>query len=1137
MTYPRLHEVIPSTGLKVLVDPDEPSLDIVFIHGFTGHPERTWTHKRGDVRHCNEHNNFNESAEPPLKARKLNLFSRSHQGGGDSYTAVYWPRDLVPATIPNARVLTYGYDTHIRHWLGPPVSRNTVCDIAWDFLVALEAERRLEPSRPILFIVHSLGGIVVKEALRRSSGCRIAQTHLRGIFESTVGIVFFGTPHGGADPRGVLQCIAEKVIKAAGFDVNEHIVSTLLPSSERLRELRDEFIPMAHQEKWIIHSFQEQLGVKLLSGHKVVEDTSSYLSLPTIETTEHIGRNHMDMCRFTGLEDVEYRKVAAALRRMITEVSGKSRRGQIASVNAEQKRMLLDSLRFDQIDARQVTIKNAHAKTCKWLLKKAEYLDWLDVTKLGEHHGFFWIKGKPGTGKSTLMKFALANARRTMKDRIIVSFFFNARGEDLEKSTIGMYRSLLLQLLERVPELQCVLDSLGFTTWSSSGYHQYSVESLKELFGEAIQSLGRFSVACFIDALDECDERQIRDMVSFFEHVGEIAVSAGVRFQVCFSSRHYPHITIKIKNGLGLVLEGQEGHNQDITNYLDSELKIGHSKLAEQIRGQLQEKASGVFMWVVLVVEILNKEYDGGRIHALQQKLRDIPGDLHELFRDILTRDYQNRNELLLCIQWVLFARQPLKPEQLYFAILSGVEPDVLSSWNSDEITMDVIQRFILNSSKGLAEITKSKTPTVQFIHEAVRDFLLQKNGLGEVWPGVENNFQGRSHERLKWCCLTYMAIDTAAHLDLSKPLPKASSMEATVLRQSATTAFPFLEYAVRNVLYHANVAAGNGLAQGDLIEGIQLANWIMLDNLFEKHEVRRHTPKASFLYILAEGNMSNLIRLHPRKLSYLEIGDERYGPPLFAALAHGSNEAVGSFLTVEAENQCTSTALHELYNQYCQGGNKKANFGRDFRFSRRRTVISYVVEHDDEILLAFLLATGKVDADSRDKDGRTPLSWAAGNGQEAIVKLLLATGNVDADSRDKNGRTPLWWAAINGHEAVVKLLLATGNVDADSRDNDGRTPLWWAARKGYEAVVKLLLATDNVDADSRDKDGRTPLWWAAKYGHEAVVKLLLATDNVDAHLRDNAGRTPLWWATTDGHEAVVKLLLATDKHRRGLER
>ena len=152
--------------------------------------------------------------------------------------------------------------------------------------------------------------------------------------------------------------------------------------------------------------------------------------------------------------------------------------------------MLLDSLKFDQIDARQMTIKNSHAKTCKWLLKNSEYLDWLNATKLGEHHGFLWIKGKPGTGKSTLMKFALTNARKTMKDRIVISFFFNARGEGLEKSTIGTYQSLLLQLLEWLPALQCVFDSLGLSSSRISIYHQWSVKSLKTLLEQAIKRLG-----------------------------------------------------------------------------------------------------------------------------------------------------------------------------------------------------------------------------------------------------------------------------------------------------------------------------------------------------------------------------------------------------------------------------------------------------------------------------------------------------------------------------------------------------------------------------------------------------------------------------------------------------------------------
>ncbi|CAN9251157.1 unnamed protein product, partial [Alternaria alternata] len=509
-------------------------------------------------------------------------------------------------------------------------------------------------------------------------------------------------------------------------------------------------------------------------------------------------------------------------------------------LNGEQRHNLLDSLRFSQIDARQMTIKTAHAKTCRWLLKSEQYLSWLDKTKVGEHHGFLWIKGKAGTGKSTLMKFALVNAPKMMKDHIVISFFFNARGENMEKSTIGTYRSLLLQLLERLPPLQSVFGSLSLSSSSSSADHQWNAESLKTLLEQAMRGLGDSSVVCLIDALDECEEEQVRDMIQFFEHMGDLAVSNGICFQVCFSSRHYPHITIR--NGLELVLEGQEGHSQDITNYVETELKIGKSKIAQQVRAELQEKASGIFMWVVLVVGILNKESDRGQVHALRRKLREIPGDLHELFRDILTRDTHNKDGLVLCIQWILFAKQPLSPEQLYHAILSSIDLEAVTEWDPEEITQDVVKRFILDSSKGLAEVTASKEQRVQFIHESVRDFLLKENGLGKIWPEFGSNFQGQSHERLKQCCFNYISIDVATPLEIPDNLPKASSQPAASLRKSATQTYPFLEYAVHNVLYHADIAESGSISQAGFLDDFPLPRWVKLDNLFEKHEVRRHT-------------------------------------------------------------------------------------------------------------------------------------------------------------------------------------------------------------------------------------------------------------------------------------------------------
>ncbi|KAK0735049.1 hypothetical protein B0T26DRAFT_798734 [Lasiosphaeria miniovina] len=559
------------TGLTVLFEPKEPSVDIVFVHGFTGHPARTWTCKKGDLPTVDGDVEDEDDLEPPVpdsRSQKFNPFSKSSPAkGAKSKTApVCWPRNLLPISIPHARVLAYDYDTNMRHILGSPLNRNTVYDIAKDLLLILEADRRQEPARRLLFVAHSLGGIVVKKLLRQAS-CQ-TDLDLRKVFDSTTGIVFFGTPHGVADPCGFVQHVAA-----------ETMIGSL-----------------------------ESIGIKVLEGRKVVDDNSSCLNAPLIERTQYITRNHMDMCRFTGLGDVEYTKVVAALDRILSREPlsfRRPKRTRAKSLTSDELKELVHSLRFDQLDSRHMSIKNAHDRTCRWFLDRSGYLDWLDDGKLSEHDGF-----KPGAG--------------------------------------------------------------------SGGNHEWHVEPLKNLLEEAIRRLGRASVVFFIDALDECDEDQARDMVIFLQRLGDIAISSDTYLRILFSSRHHPAITIP--TGISVILEGQEGHNQDIVTYIDSRLRIGRTSLDRQIRTRLLDKAAGVFMWVVLVVDMLNKEQDRGRTgRRLQKMLEDIPGDLHKLFSDILTRDGGNADELRLCIQWVLFAQGPLGPEELYFAIIAGTEPDELS--------------------------------------------------------------------------------------------------------------------------------------------------------------------------------------------------------------------------------------------------------------------------------------------------------------------------------------------------------------------------------------------------------------------------------------------------------------------------
>jgi ankyrin repeat protein len=190
------------------------------------------------------------------------------------------------------------------------------------------------------------------------------------------------------------------------------------------------------------------------------------------------------------------------------------------------------------------------------------------------------------------------------------------------------------------------------------------------------------------------------------------------------------------------------------------------------------------------------------------------------------------------------------------------------------------------------------------------------------------------------------------------------------------------------------------------------------------------------------------------------------------------------------------------------------------------RSPLSWAARKGHVAIIERLLETGKVNIDSQDDDGRTALSWAAENGYEAMTRSLLDAGKVDVDSKDKYCQTPLLWAVGEGHEVIVQMLLVTGKINLDSRDHEGRSALSWAAENGYEAVTRLILETGRVDVDSKDKFNRTPLSWAARRGHVAITKLLLDTGKVDIDSQDDDGRTPLSWAAENEHEVVVELLL-----------
>ena len=771
---------------------------------------------------------------------------------------------------------------------------------------------------------------------------------------------------------------------------------------------------------------------------------------------------------------------------------------------------LLESLRFDQIDDRFMNIKPGHAKTCRWLSRSTEYLDWRSADKLSEHHGFFWIKGKPGSGKSTLTKFALMEIKKSSRDTMLLSFFFNARGSPLEKNTIGLYRSLLVQLLEKCPASQRVWDLTSWNNRPSISQLNTNREMLQQVLAKAIQLMGQYSITTIIDALDECEEDEVRDMVAFFEKLGEDASSDGRTLHVLFSSRHYPHITIQ--RSVEMKLEHQQGHSRDIEKYLSSELKVGRGEQAERLRQEVGDRSSGIFMWIILVVSILNKAIDHGQVHSLRRKLQEIPSDLNELFRTILTRDSQNMEAMKLCLQCILFANRPLKPQELYYAILSGTEPDDLSLWDPATIPPETMNLFILSSSKGLAEITKSKHHIVQFIHESVRDFLLKENGLRQLWTDLSTNSVGLSHDRLKECCSNYMRLNIVGDLGITGDVPTASSPEAGVLRKNASLQFPFLEYAVHNVLAHANIAHAEGVNQEFFVKDFELSNWVQLNNIVERYEVRRLPSDIDLLYVCAERNYSNLINILMQDRLYTSGENRRYHNPIFAAVANNCRQAFETL--IRADGQMYPDGIEFPY--------PGANVG------------ALLAKYRKSALMPRLISVYNFDNTGTFRGGITRLYWAAQLGYTEIVQVLMSRG-ADVNPQGGLWSNALYAASIRGHEKVVQLLLDKG-ADVNARGGHYGNALQAASsRDGSEKVVQMLL-DNGADVNAQGGHYGNALQAASsRDGSEKVVQLLL-DKGADVNAQGGHHGNALQAALIGGHEKVVQLLLdrGADVNARG---
>ena len=768
----------------------------------------------------------------------------------------------------------------------------------------------------------------------------------------------------------------------------------------------------------------------------------------------------------------------------------------------ERRKIMLDSLDFPQLDARKTNIQTAHIKTCRWLLKHPAYKDWLDPTKQLENHGFLWMRGKAGAGKSTMMKFAYRETKKLFKqpnEAIVASFFFNARGEYLEKSITGMYRSLLLQIMKGFPDLQCVLDDTEIIPLNQQDCPD--LNALKELLSSAILKLGQRSLTCFIDALDECDELEVRDMVHFFEELAEDAADSGIGFRVFFSSRPYPHV--EIHRGILFTLEEESGHKEDLAKYVKSRLRITNRRLLEEVQLEVLSKAAGIFMWIVLVVEILNKESSRGSL-AIRTRLSEIPGKLTDLFKSIVTRDQERKDWLLLCVLWILCAQRPLTPAEFSHALWAGLlsQESQIDHELPDTTDIEDCMKLITSSSKGLAEITKSKQPKVQFIHESVRDFLVKERGLNDLWPELGFEWEAPSHERLKGCCAAYLRQNNI------QAIIENAKYEDDDGRNILAERFPFLDYASQQMLAHADAAAPV-VSQDEFLSEFFDSDGAKVLNLFERFKTRQYRAGTTPLYMLADKGWGNLVRTRMKTETATYAPQQRYEQPLFAALANGHEGAVAALLGLPSNPFSDAHITEGLRHR------------KDMKRYKGCTPLSWAAQ-EGRLEIAKLLVQGGADPNEVDERGSSPLCMAALNGNEAIARLLLDEG-AEVDAQDDFGCTSLCNASLYGYDTIARLLIGHG-ANVNTQDSAGRTPLINASRRGHKSITRLLIS-EGAEVNIWDEAGDSALTIALRRKFETIAGLLIDR-GADVNALDKYGNPALMIALQGKSDAIVQLLI-----------
>ena len=334
--------------------------------------------------------------------------------------------------------------------------------------------------------------------------------------------------------------------------------------------------------------------------------------------------------------------------------------------NSAQGINFLEDLRFPDIFSRQEQISDVHKKTFEWIFsaskssgpegKWANFTAWLEETE--GPNLIYWIHGKPGAGKSTLMTYVIEDPRTHdslrawcgQAELLTPSFFFWAAGSSLQKQVQGLLRSIMYQILA---DNEKILSELLTTSRNKRGLRlrsglAWTERRLLGFLDEIIKiaaSMG-ICICFFLDGLDEYDgdidllKTWIFDL-NTHRHV-KVCVSSRPEeaFRRAFTGMPQLRLQDLTRGDIELYIHDRlESRIPDSLEIYRSAASAPNKFTKQQLVEKMLRSADGVFLWVKLVVRDLLIGLEAGEsLEQLHTRLEETPLEIRGLYAHMLKK-------------------------------------------------------------------------------------------------------------------------------------------------------------------------------------------------------------------------------------------------------------------------------------------------------------------------------------------------------------------------------------------------------------------------------------------------------------------------------------------------------------------